>query len=52
MAKGRAKNRANPVRFRAEVRRGSLHPLEVVELKEGEEIEVEIRRRAGESKPT
>ena len=50
--KSGAKNRAASVRFRAEVRRGSLHPLEAVEFKEGEEVEVEIRRRARDSKPT
>ncbi len=48
----RAKNRAAAVRFRAEVRRGALHPLEAVELKEGEEVEVEVRRPARDSKPT
>ena len=51
-SKDRAKNQAASVRFRAEVRRGSLHPLEAVELKEGEEVEVEVRRRARDSKPT
>ncbi len=51
-AKNQAKNRAASVRFRAEVRRGSLHPLEAVELKEGEEVEVEVRRRARDSEPT
>lgn len=51
-AKSQAKNRAAAVRFRAEVRRGSLHPLEAVELKEGEEVEVEVRRPTRDSKPT
>ena len=51
-AKGRVKNQANAVRFRAEVRRGLLHPLEAVELEEGEEVEVEIRRRARDSNST
>ncbi len=51
-SKDRAKNQAASVRFRAEVRRGSLHPLEAVELKEEEEVEVEVRRRARDSKPT